>query len=217
MLTIQNQTEKVLVVYNTLFSKIIPIGENIEIKSEQLQGEDKLFCRYLYVGGKEETVDYGIKQTKIRRRLYIYYERIATFPLATVFSTKNMQTLCLKEELIPLSITSIFRTVHLKRIITETNNQMEYLFFDTQSKSYFLKFMRRALLFLPVALILLLGCIDCLVRPEFDWMEKTMLILAFLSISFMIFRDVYYYFKGRKWKCLENTGDGLKALKKSDF
>lgn len=208
MLTIQNETEKVLVVYNTLFSKNIPIGENIEIKSELLQGDDKLFCRYLYARGEEETVEYGIEREKIRRRLYINYERISTFPLVTVFSTKNMQTLCLKEESIPLRYISLFKTVRLKRIIMETNNQMEYLFLDTQSKSRFLKLMRRALLFLPLAIIFLLVCIEYLVRPEFDWMEKTMMIFALLSVSFMIFRDVYYYFKGRKWKCCDKTGDG---------
>ena len=205
MLTIQNQTEEVLVVYNKFFSVNIPIGETVEIKKEQLKDDYRLFCRYFSDNGEEVTVDYGVKRGGIRRRLHMYYENISTFPLITMFLVKDLQTLCLKKELVDLRHIFIFKTVRLKKISRTTNNESkkdEYLFLTANDKSRFLKLMRTSVFLMPVVAILLLVCVDCLFRKEFDFMEKLMLIVFLLGVSILILDDVYHYFVARKWKCL---------------
>lgn len=203
MLTIQNQTEEALVVYNEFFSMNIPIGETVEIQKEQLKDDYRLFCRYFSDNGEEVTVDYGVKRGGIRRRLHMYYENISTFPLITMFFVKDLQTLCLKKEIVDLRNIFIFKSVHLKKISSTTNNKKdEYLFLTANDKSRFLKLMRTSVFLLPVVAILLLACVDCLFRQEFDFVEKIMLIIFLLGISILILEDVYHYFVARKWKCL---------------
>lgn len=205
MLTIQNQTEEVLVVYNKFFSLNIPIGETVEIKKEQLKDDYRLFCRYFSDNGEEVTVDYGVKRGGIRRRLHMYYEKISTFPLITMFFVKDLQSLCLKKEIVDLRHIFILKAVRLKKISRTTNNENkknEYLFLTANDKSRFLKLMRTSVFLLPVVAILLLAYVDCLFRQEFDFMEKLMLIVFLLGISVLILDDVYHYFVARKWKCL---------------
>lgn len=208
MLTIQNQTEEVLVVYNEFFSVKIPIGQTVEIKKEQLKDDYRVFCRYFSDSGEEVTVDYGVKRGGIRRRLHMYYENISTFPLSTMFIVKDLQTLCLKKEIVDLRHIFIFKAVRLKKISRATNNESkkdEYLFLTANDKSRFLKLMRTSVFLLPVVAILLLVCVDCFFRKEFDFMEKIMLIVFLLGISILILEDVYHYFVARKWKCLNKT------------
>ena len=208
MLTIQNQTEEVVVVYNEFFSVKIPNGETVEIKKEQLKDDYRLFCCYSSACEEEVTVDYGVKRGGIRRRLHMYYENVSTFSLSTLFFVKDVQTLCLKKEIVDLRHIFIVKTVHLKKISRATNNgrkKDEYLFLTANDKSRFLKLMRASAFLLPVVAILLLVCVDCLFRQEFDLMEKLMLIIFLLGISILILDDVYHYFVARKWKCLNET------------
>lgn len=210
MLTIQNQTEEVLVVYNKFFSVNIPIGKTVEIKKEQLKDDYRLFCRYFSDYGEEVMVNYGVKRGGIRRRLHMYYENMSTFPLVTMFLVKDLQTLCLKKELVDLRHIFIFKVVRLKKILGTSNNQNkkeEYLFLTANDKSRFLKLMRTSVFLLPVVAILLLVCVDCLFHKELDFMEKLMLIVFLLGVSILILDDVYHYFVARKWKCLGTQGD----------
>ena len=91
MITINNQTERVIVVYNSSFSADIPIGKTVEIEPSQLGGDSKLFCRYFSDCGEEVTLDYGVKESGWfgRRKIALYYENESTFSLVTAYDAEE--------------------------------------------------------------------------------------------------------------------------------
>lgn len=208
MIIVDNQTKRVVTIYNTNYSVDIPIGETVEIDTEQLGNDGNLFCRYFSANGEEISVDYGIKRGGIRRRMHGYYENESAFSLVTLFQVKDGQSFCLKEESVSLRQILLFKVVRLKKISVMSssgNVKSENLFYDALSKRRFLSLMRMSAFLLPVAAILLLIGAVGLFNNEFDLMEKLM-ITGFLGVcSLLIFEDAYYYFIGKRLKILDES------------
>ena len=206
MITVKNQTERVIVVYNRSFSVDIPIGKTVEIEQDQLGGDSKLFCRYFSDRGEEVTLDYGVKESGWlgRSKVTLYYENESTFPLVTAFDAEEGQDICLEEEFVSLRILLI-KSVRLRKL-TQTKKKAgtkeEYLFQEEKSKKRFLKLMRISALLLPLAVILSLAGVFSLFSPDFSIVQKAAAVIACAFISWFLFEDGYYYFAARKWKTL---------------
>ena len=156
MITIKNQTEKVIVVENQHVHIEIPIGETVEIPKEKLQGDDYLFCRFFSARGEKTTVDFGMKNDGLNKRWYAYYENKSSFPMVTKLPIGNRDTLYLKEEMVDLRVILLFKVVVLRRITAASDQEPsneEYQFFNVRDKKRFAKLMRKLLFFLPIALI----------------------------------------------------------------
>ena len=206
MITIQNQTERVIVVYNRSFSVDIPIGKTVEIEQDQLGGDSKLFCRYFSDRGEEVTLDYGVKDSGWlgRSKVTLYYENESTFPLVTAFEAEEGQEITLEENFVSLRILFL-KTVRLRKL-TQTKKKAgtkeEYLFQEEKSKKRFLKLMRISALLLPLAVILSLAGVFSLFSPDFSIGQKAVTVIACAFVSWFLFEDGYYYFAARKWKIL---------------
>jgi len=208
MVTIRNQTEKVIAVWNAHFSAEIPIGETAEIEKEIFKDDCKLFCRYFSAKGEEVTVDFGATRGGIRNRLHIHYENESTFPLVTAFEVEDNQVFCLKEESVCLRHILLFKTVRLKKITVvqgARSGKEEYLFRDENSKRRFIKLMRISVFLLPIAAVFLLTGFFCLFSNEFDVMQKIISSIFCGGISLLILEDVYYFFSARKWRSSEKS------------
>lgn len=204
MITIQNQTERVIVVYNDAFSAEIPIGETVTLEKEQLGDTGKLFCRYFSDRGEEIIRDFGFKQNEIwsRHRLTLHYENISAFRMVTAFDLQDGQTVTVKDSVVRLQPYP-FKTVHLYKptqMEKKKGCREEYFFQDETVKKRFLKLMRVSTFFLPLALFIMAFVVYCLFSSQLAVGGKIASAVICCAVSGFIFYTAYYYFAARKWK-----------------
>ena len=204
MITIKNQTERVIVVESGLFSIDIPIAQTVTIEKECLSEDGRVFCRYFSNRGEETSVDYGVRESGMlgQKKLTVYYDNESSFPMVTSFLVKDGQNIVLKEWFVTL-FPHLFKTVRLRKLTRASNkfsDKEEYLFQEAKSKKLFLRRMRMSVFLLPLAAVLSLAGILGLFDSSFTVAQKVSTLLVCAALSWLIYDGAYYYFAARKWK-----------------
>ena len=203
MVKISNKTNRVVVIYNDIFSINIDVGATVEIDDEVLNKNHEFFVRYLSLKQVYKETEFDYKKRPLSNARYFHFEIKTFIPVITVLNLKDVSDVELKEDDILLRAFFLVKTVYLKRIAckcdqTEPENT-KCLFLNHEDKTKFLKMMRIGnIISLPIAVLATFLLILSLFY-ESDIMYKIMISLFLFVVSIIGFNDVYYTAKAKKW------------------
>lgn len=205
MLKIRNCTQRVVAVYNEIFSVNLDINETVDISDDIIAKNPEFNIKYLSLkNSKKETV-FDLKRGGIRRRLYLDIEFKTNFPIITVANFKGVNNVKLKADDIELGAILIFWPVILKRISCEyeplDERKAQYMFLNEEDKVKFLKRMAviSAITF-PIGVLALLTAIYACFYGEEGVVFNIVVSLFFLGMGIIGIGDLYYRTKAKKWK-----------------
>lgn len=205
MLKIKNCTQRVVTVYNDIFSGNLDINQTIDIGDDIIAKNPEFNIKYLSLNeSKKETV-FDLKRGGIRRRLYLDVEFKTNIPIITVANFKGIDNVQLKADDVELGALLIFWPVILKRISCEyepfDERKPQYMFLNAEDKVKFLKRMAiiSAITF-PIGVLALLTAIYACFYGEEGVVFNIVVSLFFLGMGIIGIGDLYYRTKAKKWK-----------------
>ncbi|MBE6672130.1 MAG: hypothetical protein E7599_01215 [Ruminococcaceae bacterium] len=202
MTVIKNSTGKVVTVFNSRFSKDIPIDECLTLTDEDLCGDYNLAIAYFSLKGEKREVDLNVEESSWpRKRVYLSFKNESQFPIVSFVNVQGLAEL----ELISHDVTLIglIKQIRLKCIVCTDKEKAliaDHAFTDEKDQKCCRKLMRLALILMfPIPLLLMPVGIYWLFNDE-----VVFAVMAFLfSIPWGI--DLVYFLKMRKWKIAQKA------------
>lgn len=199
MLTIQNNTDAVVVVYNTHYSYKLAPNDTLQIDGD----EPTLHFRYLSFDQTRTETKTGLERGGLHRRAYFTHEKQSQIPVITTIQTPGITEITLETDDVSLRKLLLFRTVCLKRIACKMEQEdikATYSFFSKEDKKLFLKQMRWGTAFtFPAALVAIIGLVGEWCYSKDSIVAKLTVSLFLLGFIVVALEDFYYTVCAAKW------------------
>lgn len=200
MLTIKNNTDRVVTVYNGYFQKEIPINEAISIPDDEMQNDHTLKIKYFSLKSEQADTNIEIKRD-FRRKIGVDLYNDSQFPIVTAVNAQNKAELTIEEDDTPLPFLALFfKRATLKRLYCPKLPIAQSLFCNATDKKQLLRLLRWELLFMiPFAILLVLATVVFWIER----IEMTIAIVSSVLTILFVFCDcwnIYYYRSARKWR-----------------